>query len=124
DGTLTKVGAVDSIPEAERWLETGRAAVVLLIPRGFERDVVRGRHATVQAILDGSDPNRAGIASAAVSQYFASEAAIVLKARMLRAAPEASARFPQLGLRARIFFNPELETAVYMVPGIMAMLLL
>lgn len=124
DGTLTKVGAVDSIPEAERWLETGRAAVVLLIPRGFERDVVRGRHATVQAILDGSDPNRAGIASAAISQYFAGEAAVTLQARMLGAAPESAARLPQLGLRARIYFNPELETAVYMVPGIMAMLLL
>ena len=124
DGTLSKVGAVDDIPEAERWLETGRAAVVLLIPEGFERDVVRGRRATVQAILDGSDPNRAGIASAAIGQYFGGEAAVLLKARMLRAAPEQSVRLPQLQLHSRVYFNPELETAVYMVPGIMAMLLL
>jgi ABC-2 type transport system permease protein len=124
DGTLTKVGAVDSIPQAERWLETNRAAVVLLIPEGFERDVVRGRRATVQAILDGSDPNRAGIASAAISQYFAGEAAVLIKARLLRVAAESATRLPQLGLRARIYFNPELETALYMVPGIMAMLLL
>lgn len=124
DGTLTKVGAVDNIPEAERWLETGRAAVVLLIPDGFERDVVRGRRATVQAILDGSDPNRAGIASAAIGQYFGGEAAVLLKARMLRASPEQPVRLPQLQLHSRVYFNPELETAIYMVPGIMAMLLL
>ena len=124
DGTLTKVGAVDSIPEAERWLETGRAAVVLLIPEGFERDVVRGRRARVQAILDGSDPNRAGIASAAIAQYFGAEAAVLLKARMQRTAADVTPRLPQLNLRSRVYFNPELETAVYMVPGIMAMLLL
>jgi ABC-2 type transport system permease protein len=124
DGTLTKVGAVDNIPEAERWIETGRAAVVLLIPAGFERAVVRGRRATVQAILDGSDPNRAGIASAAIAQYFGGEAAVLLKSRLLRTAPEQAARLPQLELRSRVYFNPELETAIYMVPGIMAMLLL
>jgi ABC-2 type transport system permease protein len=124
DGTLTKVGAIDNIPEAERWLETGRAAVVLLFPAGFERDVVRGRRATVQAILDGSDPNRAGIASAAIAQYFGGEAAVLLKSRMLRVSPEQPVRLPQLQLRSRVYFNPELETAVYMVPGIMAMLLL
>jgi ABC-2 type transport system permease protein len=124
DGTLTKVGAVDNIPEAERWIETGRAAVVLLIPDGFERDVVRGRRARVQAILDGSDPNRAGIASAAIAQYFGGEAAVLLKQRLQRTAAEQPVRMPQLGLRSRIYFNPELETAVYMVPGIMAMLLL
>jgi ABC-2 type transport system permease protein len=124
DGTLTKVGAVDDIPEAERWLETGRAAVVLLIPKGFERDVVRGRRARVQAILDGSDPNRASIASAAIAQYFGSEGAVLMKARLQRTAADVAPRLPQLSLRSRVYFNPELKTAVYMVPGIMAMLLL
>jgi len=124
DGTLTKVGAVDNIPEAERWLETGRAAVVLLIPEGFERDVVRGQRARVQAILDGSDPNRASIASAAIAQYFGSEGAILMKARLQRTAADMAPRLPQLSLRSRVYFNPELKTAVYMVPGIMAMLLL
>jgi ABC-2 type transport system permease protein len=124
DGTLTKVGAVDDIPEAERWLETGRAAVVLLIPKGFERDVVRGRRARVQAILDGSDPNRASIASAAIAQYFGSEGAVLMKARLQRSAADVAPRLPQLSLRSRVYFNPELKTAVYMVPGIMAMLLL
>lgn len=124
DGTLTKVGAVDSVPEAERWLETGRAAVVLLIPEGFERDVVRGRRARVQAILDGSDVNRAGVASGAISQYFGSEALVILEQRLRRSAAEGGPRLPQIELRSRVYFNPELETAVYMVPGIMAMLLL
>ena len=41
DGTLTKIGELSSVPEAERWIETGRAAVVLLIPEGFERDMGR-----------------------------------------------------------------------------------
>jgi drug efflux transport system permease protein len=127
DGTLTRVAAAHSVPEGEAWLETGRAAVVVLIPEGFERDVARGRRARVQAIVDGTDPNRAGIAGSALARYFAAEAELILKTRMMRtasAAGQAVPRLAQLDLRDRIYFNPELKTAVYMVPGIMAMLLL
>lgn len=126
DGTLHQVGVAEDVGEAERWLETGHAAVVLLIPEGFEGDVVRGRRATVQAILDGSDPNRAGIAGAAVAQFFAGEARALVRWRLARAAAldAVAPRLPDITARARILFNPELETAVYMVPGIMTMLLL
>jgi ABC-2 type transport system permease protein len=126
DGTLEEVGRTDDVHDAERWLETGRAAVVLVIPEGFERDVVRGRTATVQAILDGSDSNRAGVASSAVTQYFAAESAVLVKARVSRIASASGVApsMPSVGAQARVFFNPELKSAIYMVPGIMAMLLL
>jgi ABC-2 type transport system permease protein len=126
DGTLEEVGRTDDVHDAERWLETGRAAVVLVIPEDFERDVVRGRTATVQAILDGSDSNRAGVASSAVTQYFAAESAVLVKARVSRIASASGVApsMPSVGAQARVFFNPELKSAIYMVPGIMAMLLL
>ncbi|HJL17528.1 MAG TPA: ABC transporter permease [Sandaracinaceae bacterium LLY-WYZ-13_1] len=131
DGTLTEVGRAPDAAEAQRWLEEGRAAVVIVVPSGFERDVVRGRDATVQAILDGSDPNRAGVAGAAVSEYFASESDGLARARLRRLAVAGGASsgiappsMSELDVRSRVLFNPGLETAVYMVPGVAAILLM
>ncbi|MGE3631724.1 MAG: ABC transporter permease, partial [Sandaracinaceae bacterium] len=71
--------------------------------------------------LDGSDPNRANVASAAVSSYFAGRSVALMRERLARR----GVRMPA-GARAerRVYFNPTLESAVYMVPGVMAMLLL
>jgi ABC-2 type transport system permease protein len=126
DGTLRDVGRTDDVREAERWLETGRAAVVIVIPEDFESDVVRGRSATVQAILDGSDSNRAGVAGSAIAQYFASESAATIRTRLTRLASASgmAPAIPSVDAESRVFFNPALKTSIYMVPGITAMLLL
>lgn len=126
DHTLEQVGATRDVTQAQRWLETGKASVVLQVPRGFERDVVRGRPAKVQAIVDGSDPNRASVAVAAVTRYFAEEARTLISRKRARVAAYAglAARVPFVELRTRAYFNPGLQSAVYMVPGLMAILLL
>lgn len=126
DGTLSEVGRAPTVEEAERWLETGRAAVVLVIPSDLERDVVRGRPATVQAILDGSDPNRAGVAGAAVAGYFANESDGLVRARLTRVAAlgGGAPSVPDVRVASRVFFNPGLDTAMYMVPGVAAILLM
>jgi ABC-2 type transport system permease protein len=126
DGTLRLAAQVTTVAQAERMLETGDAAVVLVVPRGFERDVVRGRTARVQVILDGSNPNRASVAGAAVAGYFAERAQEEGRSRVLRLAAlnGASPRIAQVAVHTRVWFNPRLETSIYMVPGVMAMLLL
>ncbi len=120
DRTLVAVAERPSVPEAERLLERGEAAVVIVVPRGFERDLARGRPATVQTIVDGGDPNRAGVATSAVTSYFAAESEARVRARVRRA----NARLPEVRTSSRVLFNPTLDTSVYMVPGVMAMLLL
>ncbi|MGE3633189.1 MAG: ABC transporter permease, partial [Sandaracinaceae bacterium] len=64
DGTLVRVAERATAAEAEELLDHGEAAVAVVIPTDFERDLVRGRPTTVQLLLDGSDPNRANDASA------------------------------------------------------------
>lgn len=126
DGTLLEVARPSSVHEAERMLETGEAAVVLVVPSGFERDVVRQRSASVQAILDGTNPNRASVAASAVATYFAERSAELVRARVSRAAAAGmpAPRVPELSVRSRVLFNPGLETAIYMVPGVAAILLM
>ncbi|MBW2461747.1 MAG: ABC transporter permease [Deltaproteobacteria bacterium] len=126
DGTLADAGRDRSVSRAERRLEVGTAAVVLVIERGFEDHVTRGRRATVQAILDGSDPNRANVAGAAIGAYFQgqSEALILARVTRLSASRGQAARVPRVDVESRVLFNPQLESAIYMVPGVAAMLLL
>jgi len=103
-------------------LEDGQASVALILPRDFQRDVLRGQGAQVQALVDGSDPTRSGVASDAVARFAASRASRLLQAQArAQGAPPPQA---PVELVPRVLFNPELSTAVYVVPGIAAMLLL
>jgi ABC-2 type transport system permease protein len=125
DGTITAVAWPASVQEADAMLVSGDLSVVLVIPSGFERDLARGQSTTVQAIVDGSNPNRANVAAAAIATYFARESDSAIRLRVARAAGTGQrVVVPDLSIRSRVLFNPELDTAVYMVPGIMAMLLL
>ncbi len=127
DGTLEQVARTPSEPDAERMLETGEAAIVLVVPHGFEHDLTRGRTATVQAILDGTNPNRANVAGAAIATYFAQEADVISSGcgcSRLASLGMAAPTLPDLSIRSRVLFNPELKTAIYMVPGVLAILLM
>ncbi len=126
DGTLVEVARPSSVQDAQVLLETGAAAVVLVVPTDFERDVVRGRPTSVQVLLDGTNPNRSNVAAAAVAGYFADVSAELVRVRVSRlsAAAGTAARLPELEVRSRVLFNPGLETSIYMVPGVAAILLL
>jgi len=121
DGTLTRVeGALEPVG-AEKDLDSGRAAAVVILPERFAADLAASRPAEVQVILDGTDPNRSTVAGAAAAQYFGGVAEELARGRILSAgfAPPA-----QLELTPRIAYNPTLKSPPYMIPGIAAMLLL
>jgi ABC-2 type transport system permease protein len=107
-------------------LERGEAAAALIIPVGFERDLRRNVPAQVQVLVDGSDPNRAQIASNSASQFLLDRAATLSLALVEQqaAAQGRVVRPAQARLVPRILFNPRLKSAVYMVPGVAAMVLL
>lgn len=119
DGTLRHVLDVRSAAEADRALDEGRAAAAVVIPPGFSEDLAAGRTARVQALIDGTDPVRAGAAASAISRFFAAASGDVGRDRLaaLGRAP------PAVEVAPRVLHNPRLKTAVYVVPGILAMLL-
>jgi ABC-2 type transport system permease protein len=126
DGTLREAHELSDPIRALRMLETGEAATVLVVPNGFEHDLMRGRGARVQMVLDGSDPNRANVAGAAVSNYFARESERRARAAAATNAAHTGkqAAIADLSVRSRVLFNPALKTSIYMIPGVSAMLLL
>ena len=123
DGTLQAVDTVPDNAAAERQLETGEAAVAVIVPKGLARDLARGDAVAVQVLLDGSDPTRSGVAGGAASQYFGGEGLRLTRERLQRLTGGAL-KIPSVDVRPRLLFNPTLSTAIYMVPGIAGMLLL
>ncbi|MDY7226762.1 ABC transporter permease [Hyalangium rubrum] len=107
---------------AEQLLEQGDASVALVFPPDFQKNLLRGESARVQALVDGSDPVRSATAADAVARHAAARAVEHLSAQA-QARGEALPR-PAVELAPRVLYNPTLSTAVYVVPGIMAMLLL
>lgn len=140
--TLKVVAATDREREAEDAIVEGRAAVALIVPRGFASKASRGQRATVQALTDGSDSNRATIAQSAISAYVfrASMAALRERATLAKglaaaaaaSSGDASAANATIGsaplrtfaIEPRIFYNPALDSSFYFVPGVAATLLL
>ncbi|HOX44735.1 MAG TPA: ABC transporter permease [Myxococcota bacterium] len=124
--TFRVVGELRSAEEASAWLEDGRAAVVVVLPRGLGRDLAHGRPVGVQVVMDGSEPNRGQIASAAASQYFAGRGLELARERLrtVQAGLGRDTSMPQLKLAPRFLYNPTQKSAIFMVPGVMAMVLL
>jgi len=122
DGTLTRVGEAPSAEAAEEGLRSGRTSAAVVIPRGFSRDLARGEEASVQVIIDGTDPNRSTIAAATVARYFAEAGSSLARERL--AARGLPAPTSPLRLTPRIWFNPTLDSPPFMIPGVMAMLLI
>jgi ABC-2 type transport system permease protein len=120
DGTLLRTGEASSPAEAELRLDDGRAAAVVVLPHGLADDLAAGRPARVQLVLDGTDPNRAGVAGGVAGRFFGEEAERLLRQRLEAAGRPAPA---QAVLSPRVAYNPRLKTAPYLVPGLAATLL-
>jgi len=119
DGTLERVGTRLDSASAERAIEAGSAAVALIVPPRFARDLERGKPTQVQAIVDGTNPNKSGRAQSTVLGYFAAASQRLL-AEKSGGTPQTAA----FSLRPRVFYNPRLDTPIYMLPGILAIMLL
>jgi len=113
--------------EVQSILDRDQAAAVIRVPAGFGRDLQRGETATVQVLIDGTNSNTASIvatyAARVASGYSARVMAEQQNARLLaRAGPDAGpARLaiPGLDVESRVWFNQELRSRNYFVPGVL-----
>jgi ABC-2 type transport system permease protein len=109
--------------QVDRLLDTGKAQMVLRIGRGFARDLARNRAAQVQIILDGSDSMTASIISGYANGVISGYSTRVAAQRLDRIRSRIPS-VPALDGRLRVWYNPELKSVYFMVPGIMCSILL
>jgi ABC-2 type transport system permease protein len=119
---FVRVADLDRTGDAGELLDRGDAQVVLLIPRGYARAIAGGEAATVQALVDGSDSTTATIALGYLDAL-AGRATLEMRTELVSRAG-AAVSLPAVVPRPRIWFNPELESARFLVPGLIGMLLM
>ena len=104
--------AVHSRKEAERLLNLGEARAVLVIPETFGREVSSGRSGQVQVIIDGDNANTA----TTVLGY----ASNILRTTGAELIPSVVRPDPPVAVEPRIWYNPELRSTLFLVPGLIA----
>ncbi len=109
-------GWVDSPREFDRPLASGRALAAVYIPADFSKRRAKGETAQVQVILDGTDINSAGVAAGYIGGLLAHHA------RKTSPSPAESASW-RIAHHPRIWYNPELRSVNYMVPGVICLIL-
>jgi drug efflux transport system permease protein len=126
---FTIVDTVNTAAEVDRYLQRGDAWLALAIPVGYGTSLQAGRPVALQVIADGSDSNSTtvalGYATALVGEYAAAlvaESAASVGPSSL--APGQTQPSGGIDLRMRVWFNPQLESRFFMIPGVLALLLL
>jgi ABC-2 type transport system permease protein len=109
--------------EIDRLMDSGRVQMVLGIPRGFAADLAAGRTARVQIILDGSDSMTAGIVGGYAAGVVRGHSSRIMAERMERLRSRVG-RLPSVESRLRVWYNPDLKSVNFMVPGVLSMILL
>ena len=112
-GYFTVVGNVNQQKEIDQYLDTGKAFVVISIPKDFSEKMKTGRDTSLQVIVDGSDSNTATIALGYISA--------ITERYSLR--NRGGSITPLIDPRVRVWYNPELKSRNFIIPGLIAIIM-
>jgi ABC-2 type transport system permease protein len=110
--------------EAAGWLDGGEVQAVVRVASGFGADIERGVQTEVQILVDGSNSNTASLignyASNIVGRYNREVLGEQMRQRLVARTVQGPARLglPTVEAERRVWFNPELKSRFYFVPGI------
>jgi ABC-2 type transport system permease protein len=105
-------------------IERGEATIGLEIDAGFAQNLRKGQTAPLQVIVDATNSNTALIASGYVTQIALGFAQSYQKDRIYRIAPQMLDKMPSVQLEQRPWYNPDLRSRWFFVPGIIGSLTL
>ncbi len=119
---FTRLADIARPQEADALLARGAAQLVLVIPSGYARTLARGGEAQVQALVDGSD-STVGSVTIGYLDALAQRETMRLRTSLIGRSG-ARRSLPAVVPQSRIWFNPELRSAPFLVPGLIGMLLM
>ena len=100
-------GEVHGYDEIARAFRSGEARVALVVPPGYASFLQRGRPAPLQLVVDGSDPQTVASATNTASSLALAQ----------------SRQRPRVSLEPDTWYNPDLKTSTYIVPGLVGVIL-
>ncbi len=121
-GYFDMEGDLSSRREVGDWIQSGKADLGLMIPLHFEADFETGKSPSVQLLVDGQNSNTSSIGLGYVMgilQDFSQN--VSFEKRLISGVKTASMHL--LEAQTRVFYNPELKSVYYMIPGIVTVLL-
>ncbi len=113
---------IDSDDEARRLLDRGTVRLVLKMEHGFSEQLKRGDTAPVQALLDGSDSNTAGVIMGYLGRL-ATDYNSRLQGEYAVSLIGQTPRIGRVELASRAWFNPNLESPPFYVPAVITNIL-
>ncbi len=125
-GRFDVVALPASEEDVQQTLDRGTAQAVVRVLPQFERDVLRGHPTEVQVLIDGTNSNTASLVSSYAGEIIAGFSEDVLagqqNVRVLTRSPGGPVNMgiPQVNARTRVWFNPDLYSRNYFVPGVIA----
>jgi ABC-2 type transport system permease protein len=105
-GYFDRIGDVYSAAEIDRLLNLNAARAVLIVPEGFGRDLIAGRPPQVQMLINGENANTATTVMGYAGNIVRSAAPSLIT------------------VEPRIWYNPELRSTLFLVPGLIAYILM
>jgi ABC-2 type transport system permease protein len=132
-GRFDVVATPQNEAQAQSVLDRGQAHAVVRVLPEFARNLARGRATEVQVLLDGTNSNTASLVSAYASQVIADFANDVMagqtkndqtiKVEIRGPGLARSAMLTPAAAGSRVWFNPDLRSRNYFVPGVIANIL-
>ncbi|MCM8796399.1 MAG: ABC transporter permease [Candidatus Omnitrophica bacterium] len=115
------VAYLDNYSQLENYINTKKAMMGMVIPKDFARHIQSSQTAPVQLLVDGSDANTATIAIGYVNAVVAGYNENLINESILKSGIK---KLSPIDLRARVWFNEDLKSKNYIVPGIIAMIIM
>ncbi len=113
---------VDSVEQMKDLIDSGQAKAGLIIPPDYGDRVSHGQQAQVAFVIDGSDPTIAATALSAATLIGQTKATAVLRASLETRGQGGAINSP-VEVRTQVWYNPDLVSAYFMIPGLVGMIL-
>ena len=116
------LGSADNYQTVERRIDSGECLLAVIIPQDFSRNLLKGTPVQVQLLIDGSDSNTASIARGYAEALLGNHRLTLLSEAQSQ---KGTVSLPQpVQAHIRIWYNSELESRNYIVPGLVAVILM
>ncbi len=113
----------EKISDLDHYLDYGKASFALVIPKNFGSKIIQGRTAQLQILVDGSESSFAtsGLQYASIIALRYSQNVLLQTFSRMQGT---GIKVPRLNPEIRIWYNPELRSRNFMIPGVLALLLM
>lgn len=122
-GYFTRVFSTDSYRKIVQAIDANSISVAIIIPHDFSRKLKKGSVTNVQAVVDGSDSTRAGLALVYLETVVTTFEADMKTKALVRQAVQSRVAAP-VEPRIRLLYNPELQSRNNIIPGLIAIIMM